>query len=49
MANEPDPRTRPVLTTQEARQGTTRFPLRHVLAVSLALAVIVLVIAFLVA
>jgi hypothetical protein len=44
--NAPAPDDQPVLTRTEARQGSTRFPVRYVLMASLALAVVALVAAF---
>ncbi|MGK7870833.1 hypothetical protein [Falsiroseomonas sp. E2-1-a20] len=43
------PPSGPKLTATQARQGTTRYPVRYILAASLVLVVIGLVVAFLVA
>lgn len=44
-----DPAGRTKLTATEARQGTTRYPVRYILAASLVLAVIALLAAYLLA
>jgi hypothetical protein len=45
--NTPGPDDQTVLNTTEARQGSTRFPVRYVLMASMVLAVLALVVAFL--